>query len=687
MLGDGQEITETDDSMEVDSAESNVMTQQRAENLLDGCYKGVSELRSQIQDVPKTVDFVMQAVNDSLETASRAIRREQDGIDNRGTWESIRSTYSYRVKSVSSRGVKTSKQKDNPPAEAVNGAKICAERFAKPVDDPADFAAYKNTRRSIAQKLLTATLKKIFEQAKKYSNNKTILEKTAGANNKNILQKTAEVITSAVGGAVEAVGGAVEALGRRLSNVSVSNMDTDRNNEEGSLVRRTLTRENGGSTPKRAKKDGHAAAAATEKEEEEEEKEEEEEEEEEDAKEEEGKGEEEEKEDQRRVIETARAIEDVEKENREGTGDMNPDWMRIEVNSTSGLLVGTERGSLVRCLHILTWMLPSNLTAKIPSQAFEHILTEAEKQTIRENPNMSEEEKILLIEETFEKFTIDEKVKKMLEILERPENDVWWLGLRTRVDANGVKRYTYSENVYLSKLLSDMLDCEQGAFIDLCDFGAFRTNAMIDAVLNTFVVRGHEKILKELESERMKIIVDEEDSFDFLIVEGQHGGTSLLNSFIESEKGWTVEKIHPKAFEDVKYNNLKNKDVSVFSELTRGFGSDEKYMSSTQGLYYAFRDKGEGEYEVRLLVVIISLCRLGHLQIWLTWDYVRLLALVNAAYFLHGKVPWNARNNPIFKAIGEQRSNGKDLYRPNIPPQIYAKEGVHPIAGAEVNPS
>jgi hypothetical protein len=229
-----------------------------------------------------------------------------------------------------------------------------------------------------------------------------------------------------------------------------------------------------------------------------------------------------------------------------------------------------------------------------------------------------------------------------------------------------------------------MLDCEEGAFIDLCDMGAFRTNAMIDAVLNTFVVRGHDKILRELESARMKIIVDGDDAFDFLIVEGQHGGTSLLRSFIESKKGWTVEKIHPKAFEDVKYNNLNNEDVSVFSELTRGFGSDKKYMSSTQGLYYAFREKEDGTYEVRLFVIIISICRLGHLQIWLEWDYARLLALVNAAYFLHGKVPWNAQHNPIFKANGEQRSDGKDLFRPNIPPRGHKEEGVHSKAGEEV---
>ena len=371
-------------------------------------------------------------------------------------------------------------------------------------------------------------------------------------------------------------------------------------------------------------------------------------------------------------------------ENRKDIDYMNPDWMRIEVNSTSGLLVGTKSGFLVRCIHILTWMLPSNLSAKIPSKAFEHLLSDEEKATITKNQKMSEREKIRRIEKAFQKLPEQEKVKKMLDILERPENDVWGLGLRTRVDSNGVERYTYSENVYLSKLVSYMLDCEEGAFIDLCDMGAFRTNAMIDAVLNTFVVRGHEKILRELESERMKIIVDGEDAFDFLIVEGQHGGASLLRSFMESEKDWTVEKIHPEAFKDVKYTNLDNEEVSAFSELTRSFGSVKKYMASTQGLYYAFRVKTDGTYEVRLFVLIISICRLGHLQFWLEWDYARLLALVNAAYFLHGKAPWHARHNPIFEANGEQRSNGKDLFRPNIPPRGHKEGGVHSKAGEEV---
>ena len=298
---------------------------------------------------------------------------------------------------------------------------------------------------------------------------------------------------------------------------------------------------------------------------------------------------------------------------------------------------------------------------------------------------MSETEKILLIEEAFDQFTEDERAEKMLEILEDPKNDVWGLVLRTREASNGITKYTYSENVYLSKLLSYMLDCEEGAFIDLCDMGAFRTNAMIDAVLNTFVVRGHDKILKELESARMKIIVEEdEDAFDFLIVEGQHGGTSLLRSFIESEKGWTVEKIHPEAFKDVKYTNLKNEEVSAFSELKRSFRSVQKYMASTQGLYYAFRVKQDGTYEVRLFVIIISMCRLGHLQLWLLGDYARLLALVNAAYFLHRKAPWHARNNPIFKAISEQRSDGKDVFRSNIPPRGHEREGVHSKAGEEV---
>ena len=379
---------------------------------------------------------------------------------------------------------------------------------------------------------------------------------------------------------------------------------------------------------------------------------------------------------------------------------MKADFVRIELNSTSGMLAGVgyfdqadtslpttlkkESFDPVPCImggDSLTWSLPSNLTAELTSSAFCDILNAEERIAIQQD--RSENEKILRISAAIDRMNAEEKELNFLKLLLKKENDVWSLGTRQAPDVTDgdLKKYTCSENVHLTKTVVGMNDLEHGALIDLCGFGAFRNYSLKDAVLGTFVVRGFEKISRENETNRAKIIV-EDDTFHFWMSEGAHGGISFLKHFKDAE--WDIMKIHPDAFEKIEFLGQDEKLVSAKEMIVSGFRSAKRYMQSWQGLYYCYRTNASGEVEVRWLFNIISICRLGHLELWLLWDYRRLLAMINVVRFLRGKRVYAFNSNPLKDALDE-RMNGR-IFRKFLKPSVWPINDSVPVAGDPVVP-
>ena len=398
-------------------------------------------------------------------------------------------------------------------------------------------------------------------------------------------------------------------------------------------------------------------------------------------------------------LESATTIENAKKE-KNNQKKMKADFVRIELNSTSGMLAGVgyfdqadtslpttlkkESFDPVPCImggDSLTWSLPSNLTAELTSSAFCDILNAEERIAIQQD--RSENEKILRISAAIDRMNAEEKELNFLKLLLKKENDVWSLGTRQAPDVTDgdLKKYTCSENVHLTKTVVGMNDLEHGALIDLCGFGAFRNYSLKDAVLGTFVVRGFEKISRENETNRAKIIV-EDDTFHFWMSEGAHGGISFLKHFKDAE--WDIMKIHPDAFEKIEFLGQDEKLVSAKEMIVSGFRSAKRYMQSWQGLYYCYRTNASGEVEVRWLFNIISICRLGHLELWLLWDYRRLLAMINVVRFLRGKRVYAFNSNPLKDALDE-RMNGR-IFRKFLKPSVWPSNDSVPVAGDPVVP-
>jgi hypothetical protein len=228
-----------------------------------------------------------------------------------------------------------------------------------------------------------------------------------------------------------------------------------------------------------------------------------------------------------------------------------------------------------------------------------------------------------------------------------------------------------------------MFGFDRSVLIDNAGAGAFKDETRQDSVLGTFVVRAFDTISKSMEKARIKLIVLN-DTFHFWLSEGAWGGTCYLQEFLN--EGWTVLKIHPDAFADIKYKNRKGNLESATNMLLRWSFWPMKYMKSWHGYYCCYRkiQGSNDEYEVRWLLNIVSLCRFGHLRLWLLNDYRELLATINVFRFLCGKRMWDYNQNPLTWA-DDRRSDGKFLIRPFLGPKLdYDKSPsynhLHPLA-------
>jgi hypothetical protein len=347
---------------------------------------------------------------------------------------------------------------------------------------------------------------------------------------------------------------------------------------------------------------------------------------------------------------------------------------RIEPNSTSGMLVGCV--GLVIWLthagHSMTWFLCSNLTAKLPSVAYKDVLSDVEKEIMEKKK--SEMEKVIFLNAKIREMSEEVKKKKVLEVLRKRENDVRVVGTRERKEIGGSGKVKISsENPFMSKIVNYMFGLDKSVLIDNAGAGAFKNEKKKDSVLGTFKVRAFDKISKLMEKTRIKLIVLN-DTFHFWLSEGAWGGICNLQEFLDQE--WTVCKVHPDAFERIKFRNRKGDLESATNMLLRWsiFSNVKKYMKSWHGYYVCYkRISGESAteevYEVRWLLNIISLCRFGHLRLWLLNDYRELLATINVFRYLRGKRMWDYNQNPLTWA-DDKRSDGKFLVRPFLGPKL-----------------
>ena len=347
---------------------------------------------------------------------------------------------------------------------------------------------------------------------------------------------------------------------------------------------------------------------------------------------------------------------------------------RIEPNSTSGMLVGCV--GLVIWLthagHSMTWFLCSNLTAKLPSVAYKDVLSDDDKEKMEKKK--SEMKKVTFLNAKIGEMSEEEKKKKFLEVLRKKENDVRFVGTQERKEIGGSGKVESSaENPFKSKIVNYMFGLDKSVLIDNAGAGAFKNEKKKDSVLGTFKVRAFDKISKLMEKTRIKLIVLN-DTFHFWLSEGAWGGICNLQEFLD--QGWTVCKVHPDAFERIKFKNRKGDLESATNMLLRWsiFSNVKKYMKSWHGYYFCYRripgeSATEEVYEVRWLLNIISLCRFGHLRLWLLNDYRELLATINVFRYLRGKRMWDYNQNPLTWA-DDKRSDGKFLVRPFLGPKL-----------------
>ena len=620
-------------------------------------------------------------------------RREVDS-----TWDDALKKHSFKVLEVKKSTIKLEKDSSDPGGDVRSKARKRLERYDTPIaKDSEEHKRVSNIRLGTAVKLLQTE----FDSIAKHTENGNPLVKAAAA-----MKNTAAKIARKMSG------------GGNGSNGGATSMDVNGGNPTGGGARRTMSTRSANGTHRQVQRrrlgtnggngngnggngntgNGNGGNGST------------------------GNGnggnrndlDEEDEDDEEEQDKEPEDFEDIEKDwlnqaktidnaktERKKQSTMKADLTRIELNSTSGMLagvwyydaaadyhakasqlIGFVRSDIIMGGDSLTWMLPSNLTAKLTSVAFADIL-EPDQQSEMERTCRSEKERISFIATVLKEMDHETKKFKFFELLTKKENDVWGLGkrqVRDVTDGNRMK-FTCSENVSMTKTVVDMNDLERGALIDLCGFGAFRTSSLIDAFLGTFVVRGFEKISRENESNRAKIIV-EDDTFHYWMCEGAHGGISFLKHF--KDEGWEVMKIHPDAFKNIEFLGQNDELVSAREMLTSGFRSTSKYMQSWQGLYYCHRKNTDGTVEVRWLLNIISLCRLGHLELWLLWDYRRLLAMINVVRFLRGKNMYAFNSNPLKDALDE-RMNGR-IFRKFLKPSVWTKNDTIPDPGTLVVP-
>jgi hypothetical protein len=347
---------------------------------------------------------------------------------------------------------------------------------------------------------------------------------------------------------------------------------------------------------------------------------------------------------------------------------------RIEPNSTSGMLVGCV-GSVIWLTHAghsMTWFLCSNLTAKLPSVAYKDVLSDDDKEIMEKKK--SEMQKVKFLKQKIDEMSEAERRQKFLEVLRKTENDVRDVGARERKEIGGSgKKKTSAENPFMSKIVNFMFGLEKSPLIDNAGAGAFKDEKKKDSALGTFKVRAFDAISKSMEKARIKLIVLN-DTFHFWLSEGAWGGICNLQEFLD--QGWTVCKVHPDAFQRIKFKNRKGNLESATNMLLRWsiFPNPKKYMKSWHGYYFCYKRISEESateevYEVRWLLNIISLCRFGHLRLWLLNDYRELLATINVFRYLRGKRMWDYNQNPLTWA-DDKRSDGKFLVRSFLGPKL-----------------
>jgi len=356
---------------------------------------------------------------------------------------------------------------------------------------------------------------------------------------------------------------------------------------------------------------------------------------------------------------------------------------RIEPNSTSGMLVGCV-GSILWLTyagHSMTWFLCSNKTAKRPSEAYRDMLSLQDRQKM--DRMSSEMEKVKFLKQKIDEMSEPVRRQKFVDIMKQPDHCVRLVGKRVRKVLGHGEIETSSENPFMSKIVNFMFGFDRSVLIDNAGAGAFKDETGKDSILGTFVVRAFDKISKMMERARIRLIVLN-DTFHFWLSEGAWGGTCYLQEFLN--EGWTVLKIHPDAFTDIEYKNRKGKFETARNMLLRFSFWPERYMKSWRGYYCCYRKiKGSNdEYEVRWLLNIVSLCRFGHLRLWLLNDYRELLAMINVFRFLCGKHMWDYSQNPLTWA-DDKRSDGKFLIRPFLGPKVHYEmspsvDAMHPLA-------
>jgi len=164
--------------------------------------------------------------------------------------------------------------------------------------------------------------------------------------------------------------------------------------------------------------------------------------------------------------------------------------------------------------------------------------------------------------------------------------------------------------------------------------------------MGTFVVRGYDaRTSREEHLEKMKTVA-EDNTRDLHLIEGWQNGNLFLDHCLD--KGWEIWKTHPDGLDGIKFPGQNEELVSAKEMLTSAFLSAEKYMESTQGLFYMSRFKGddvENVEDAQLLLVVPSLCLSP--ERFESRDYQSLLAMINIVRNLRGEGSYAFNRNPL----------------------------------------
>jgi hypothetical protein len=346
---------------------------------------------------------------------------------------------------------------------------------------------------------------------------------------------------------------------------------------------------------------------------------------------------------------------------------------KIEFACTSGSLSWRTYA-----VDLMTWMLATNERAEFVLVKYQEVL----------RPKQIEHLKRLKGDKAKMEFIVKalEKNKdEVLKAMRKEENAVRVLGQRKQqfltkhAELLGGLTHdeclTISENVSLSKENHEMLGFEFGsdqfgdissALMDCGDFSILTAEGG-DETTAMFKVRTNEIVQRENEAERAKLCALE-DTFRFYSLQGQHVGLSTLRALKEEE--WTILKVRPKAFENIKF--IGPRDCKKFSaakisaaKAIRGeFLTDEAYMRSARGFYVCIN---RARNRVKWIIIFISACRMTYLEAWLYYDYTVYLATENIIRTLRGQLTFAFDHNGLMDRRRE-RTTGKALVRKEMRP-------------------